>query len=204
MPPSGLLGIVVATALGGGARAAGDLAGGAARRPAPAGARCGSASRCCWRCWPSPALVAGRGRRRARATLSALRFALLLAREIVVGLCLGLVASAAFRAAEIAGPPRRHAARRQRRRDPGPDRRRAREPARRRSTCCWRRSSSCRSAACRAWSRRCCRSYQTLPIGGRPRRAGRAPRGAGRRGRVGEADRVRAWRWRRRSSSRCG
>ena len=31
------------------------------------------------------------------------RFTLLLAREIVVGLCLGLVASAAFRAAEVAG-----------------------------------------------------------------------------------------------------
>ena len=66
MPPSGLLGIVVATALGGGARAAGDLAGGAAGRAAPAGAPCASASRCCWRWSPSPALVAAAGGERAR------------------------------------------------------------------------------------------------------------------------------------------
>jgi type III secretion protein SpaR/YscT/HrcT len=39
----------------------------------------------------------------ALAEAAALRLALLLAREVVVGLCLGLVASAAFRAAEIAG-----------------------------------------------------------------------------------------------------
>ena len=33
-------------------------------------------------------------------------------------------------------------------------------------TCCWRRSSSCRSAASRGWSRRCCPATATLPIGG--------------------------------------
>jgi type III secretion protein SpaR/YscT/HrcT len=37
------------------------------------------------------------------AQASALRLALLMAREVVVGLCLGLVAGAAFRAAELAG-----------------------------------------------------------------------------------------------------
>jgi flagellar biosynthetic protein FliR len=50
----------------------------------------------------SPALVAGPGGG-ALAELSAPHFALLLAREVFVGLCLGMVASAAFRAAEVAG-----------------------------------------------------------------------------------------------------
>jgi flagellar biosynthetic protein FliR len=50
----------------------------------------------------APALVANAGVG-ALADLSVLRFTLLLARELVIGLCLGLVASAAFRAAEVAG-----------------------------------------------------------------------------------------------------
>ena len=102
MPPLGLLGIVVATALGA-ARVlpviwlVAPLGG--PRLPAPGARRLRAA--------------AGAGRRRPRwsrrraasalAELSALRFTLLLAREILVGLCLGLVASAAFRAAEVAG-----------------------------------------------------------------------------------------------------
>ena len=51
----------------------------------------------------APALVGDGGRRRAGRRCRRWRFTLLLAREVVVGLCLGLVASAAFRAAEIAG-----------------------------------------------------------------------------------------------------
>jgi flagellar biosynthetic protein FliR len=51
----------------------------------------------------SPALVAAAGGGAALAEISALRFMLLLAREILIGLCLALVASAAFRAAEVAG-----------------------------------------------------------------------------------------------------
>jgi type III secretory pathway component EscT len=51
----------------------------------------------------SPALVAAAGGGAALADVSAPRFMLLLSREIVVGLCLALVASAAFRAAEVAG-----------------------------------------------------------------------------------------------------
>jgi type III secretory pathway component EscT len=50
----------------------------------------------------SPLLLAATGAA-ALADASALRLGLLVAREVVVGLCLGLVASAAFRAAEIAG-----------------------------------------------------------------------------------------------------
>jgi flagellar biosynthetic protein FliR len=51
----------------------------------------------------SPALIAAAGGGAALAEISALRFTLLLAREILIGLCLALVASAAFRAAEVAG-----------------------------------------------------------------------------------------------------
>jgi type III secretion protein SpaR/YscT/HrcT len=50
----------------------------------------------------SPLLLAG-GDAAALAQASALRLALLMAREVAVGLCLGLVASAVFRAAEVAG-----------------------------------------------------------------------------------------------------
>jgi type III secretion protein SpaR/YscT/HrcT len=50
----------------------------------------------------SPILVAS-GEVAALAQASAVRLALLLAREVFVGLCLGLVAGAAFRAAEVAG-----------------------------------------------------------------------------------------------------
>jgi type III secretion protein SpaR/YscT/HrcT len=50
----------------------------------------------------SPILVAS-GEVAALAQASAVRLALLLARELFVGLCLGLVAGAAFRAAEVAG-----------------------------------------------------------------------------------------------------
>jgi type III secretory pathway component EscT len=50
----------------------------------------------------SPLLLAATGAA-ALAEASALRLALLVARELVVGLCLGLVVSAVFRAAEIAG-----------------------------------------------------------------------------------------------------
>ena len=50
----------------------------------------------------APALLATAGAS-ALADLSVLAFALLLAREMLVGLCLGFVASAAFRAAEVAG-----------------------------------------------------------------------------------------------------
>src|SRR4051812_41858431 len=101
MPPPGLLGLVVATAL-----AAARLlpviwlvaALGGPRLPATV--RVGFALLLAL--VASPALVAGAGAQ-GLADLSALHFALLLAREILVGLCLGLVASAAFRAAEIAG-----------------------------------------------------------------------------------------------------
>jgi flagellar biosynthetic protein FliR len=51
----------------------------------------------------SPALVAAAGGGAALADVSVLRFTLLLAREILIGFCLALVASAAFRAAEVAG-----------------------------------------------------------------------------------------------------
>jgi len=50
----------------------------------------------------SPVLVVAAGADRL-ADVSALRFVLMIAREVVVGLCLALVASAVFRAAEIAG-----------------------------------------------------------------------------------------------------
>jgi flagellar biosynthetic protein FliR len=50
----------------------------------------------------SPLLLAG-GDAAALAQASALRLALAMAREVAVGLCLGLVASAVFRAAELAG-----------------------------------------------------------------------------------------------------
>jgi flagellar biosynthetic protein FliR len=48
-------------------------------------------------------LLASVGQGAALAGTSSLRLALLMAREVVVGFCLGLVASAVFRAAEIAG-----------------------------------------------------------------------------------------------------
>jgi flagellar biosynthesis protein FliR len=50
----------------------------------------------------SPALIASAGAA-ALAQASAVELALAFAREVLVGLCLGFVASAAFRAAEIAG-----------------------------------------------------------------------------------------------------
>jgi type III secretory pathway component EscT len=100
MPPSGLLGIVVATAL-----AAARLLPvlwmvapmGGPRLPATV--RVGFALLLAL--VASPALAAAGGG--ALAQLSTPQLVLLLAREIVVGFCLGLVASAAFRAAEIAG-----------------------------------------------------------------------------------------------------
>jgi flagellar biosynthesis protein FliR len=101
MPPSGLLGIVVATALGaarllpviwmvaplGGPRL-------------PATVRFGFAALLALVAAPALAVSPGGP---ALAELSALHFTLLLAREVVVGFGLGLVASAAFRAAEVAG-----------------------------------------------------------------------------------------------------
>jgi len=101
MAPPGLLGIVVATALGaarvlpviwmvaplGGPRL-------------PATIRVGFALLLALVAAPALVATAGAG---ALADLSVLHFTLLLARELVVGLCLGLVASAAFRAAEVAG-----------------------------------------------------------------------------------------------------
>ena len=101
MPPSGLLGIVVATALGaarllpvlwlvsplGGPRL-------------PATVRVGFAVLLAL--IASPALAAAAGVE-ALAQLSAPQFVLLLGREIVVGFCLALVAASAFRAAEVAG-----------------------------------------------------------------------------------------------------
>ena len=101
MTPHGLHGIVVATALGA-ARVSpviwmvAPLGG----PRLPATVRVGFAlllALCA-----SPALLAGPGGA-ALADLSALHFTLLIAREVVVGLCLGMVASAAFRAAEVAG-----------------------------------------------------------------------------------------------------
>src|SRR5580765_1279508 len=50
----------------------------------------------------SPLLVGGPNGA-ALAEISALRLAFLIAREVLVGLCLGLVGGAVFRAAEIAG-----------------------------------------------------------------------------------------------------
>ena len=101
MPPSGLLGIVVATALAA-ARVLPVLwlvaPMGGPRLPAPV--RVGFALLLAL--VAAPALIATAGAS-ALADLSVLAFTLLLAREIVVGLCLGLVASAAFRAAEVAG-----------------------------------------------------------------------------------------------------
>jgi len=152
MPPSGLLGIVVATALGGarllpviwmvaplgGPRLPGTVRVGFALLLALVAA---------------PALVAAGGAG-ALAELSVLHFTLLLAREIVVGLCLGLVASAAFRAAEVAGRlgvTRCAAPTSPRSWSPPPTSAPARSAS---STCCWRRSCSCRSAASPAWSKR--------------------------------------------------
>ena len=101
MPPSGLFGIVIATALGA-ARVLPVLwlvaPMGGPRLPAPV--RVGFALLLAL--IAAPALIATAGAT-ALADVSVLAFSLLLAREIVVGLCLGLVASAAFRAAEIAG-----------------------------------------------------------------------------------------------------
>jgi len=101
MLPSGLLGIVVATVL-----AAARLLPviwlvtplGGPRLPVPV--RVGFAALLAL--VAAPALAGATGRA-TLAELSALHFMLLLAREIVVGFCLGLVASAAFRAAEVAG-----------------------------------------------------------------------------------------------------
>ena len=101
MAPPGLLGIVVATALGaarvlpviwmvaplGGPRL-------------PATIRVGFALLLALVAAPALVATAGAG---ALADLSVLHFTLLLAREIIIGLCLGMVASAAFRAAEVAG-----------------------------------------------------------------------------------------------------
>src|SRR5262245_48762287 len=101
MTPVGLYGIVVATALGaarvlpviwmvtplGGPRL-------------PATVRIGFALLLAL--VASPALAAAPGAP-AFADLSALHFTLLLAREVLIGLCLAMVASAAFRAAEVAG-----------------------------------------------------------------------------------------------------
>jgi len=99
--PSGLFGFVVATALG----AARVLPAlwlvaplGGPRLPAPV--RVGFALLLALIAAPALAATAGVG---ALAEISVLHFLLLLAREVVVGLCLGLVASAAFRAAEVAG-----------------------------------------------------------------------------------------------------
>lgn len=100
MPPSGPLGIIVATAL-----AAARLLPvlwmvapmGGPRLPATV--RVGFALLLAL--VASPALAAAGGD--ALTHVSALELALLLARELIVGACLGLVASAAFRAAEIAG-----------------------------------------------------------------------------------------------------
>jgi len=99
--PPGLLGIVVATALGG-ARVlpviwmVAPLGG----PRLPATIRVGFALLLALVAAPALVATAGAG---ALADLSVLHFMLLLARELVVGLCLALVASAAFRAAEIAG-----------------------------------------------------------------------------------------------------
>jgi flagellar biosynthesis protein FliR len=101
MAPPGLLGIVVATTLGG-ARVlpviwlVSPLGG----PRLPATVRVGFALLLALVAAPALVATAGVG---ALADLSVLRFTLLLARELVVGLCLGLVASAAFRAAEVAG-----------------------------------------------------------------------------------------------------
>jgi len=101
MLPSGLFGIVVATALGA-ARVLPVLwlvaPMGGPRLPAPV--RVGFALLLAL--IAAPVLMATPGAA-ALADVSAPAFALLLAREILVGLCLGLVASAAFRAAEVAG-----------------------------------------------------------------------------------------------------
>jgi flagellar biosynthetic protein FliR len=101
MPPSVLLGTIVATAL-----AAARLLPviwlvtplGGPRLPAPV--RIGFAALLALVAAPTVAGTAGAD---ALGALPALQFTLLLAREIVVGFCLGLVASAAFRAAEVAG-----------------------------------------------------------------------------------------------------
>jgi flagellar biosynthetic protein FliR len=128
MPPSGLLGIVVATALGaarllpvlwlvaplGGPRLPATVRVGFALVLALVAAPVLVVESGTLTGFPNPpamirgeqsspaphALAAGAG---ALADVSVLRFTLLLAREVVVGLCLGLVASAAFRAAEVAG-----------------------------------------------------------------------------------------------------
>jgi flagellar biosynthetic protein FliR len=102
MPASGLYGLVVATALGaarvlpviwmvaplGGPRL-------------PATVRVGFALLLAL--VASPVLVAAAGGGVTLAELSLLQFMLLFAREIVIGLCLGFIVAAAFRAAEVAG-----------------------------------------------------------------------------------------------------
>jgi flagellar biosynthetic protein FliR len=101
MAPPGLFGIVVATALGG-ARVlpviwmVAPLGG----PRLPATVRVGFALLLALVAAPALVATAGVG---TLADLSVLHFTLLMARELVVGLCLGLVASAAFRAAEVAG-----------------------------------------------------------------------------------------------------
>jgi len=101
MPPAGLYGIVVVTVLGA-ARALPAIwlvaPLGGPRLPGPV--RVGFALLLAL--VASPALIATTGVG-ALAELSVLRFGLLLARELVIGLGLALVASAAFRAAEVAG-----------------------------------------------------------------------------------------------------
>ena len=190
MPPSGLLGIVVATALGA-ARVLPVIwlvaPMGGPRLPAPV--RVGFALLL--------ALVAVAradrdGGRRARSpTLSVLRFTLLLAREIVVGLCLGLVASAAFRAAEVAGRLG--------------DTLRGANVAEILVPTAEERASPLgvlylllativflQIGGVPRLVEALLSSYRTLPIAGGLGEPRRAPRGVGRRGRVGEADRLRA------------
>ena len=115
---------------GRGARDADRLDGGAARRPAPARAGARRPGAAAGGAGLAGAGRLGRARRRwRRRRRSSWRWSF--AREVLVGLCLGFVASAAFRAAEIAGRLGDTLARREHRRDPGPDRRGALEPARR-------------------------------------------------------------------------
>ena len=109
---------------------------------------------------------------------------LLLSREIVVGFCLGLVASAVFRAAEIAGRlgDTLRGANMAEILVPTADERASPLGA---STSCWPRSCSCRSAAWHAWSRRCWRATGRCRWRRPRRRAAHAGR-AGGRGGVGQ------------------